>query len=325
MAHGQRSIAGAQNELTQLDVAAAAADAFLTVLASDEAVRAVRANVDRLEVFATTVRTLVRNQLRPGADESRADAELAIARNQLSQAVQNAEIARVSLAAAIGAPDTAVQLTAGRLAELPEMPSVGTADVETHPAVRAQSAVVETARARERVVARSVFPRVTVQSVFANRGSGAQVPGQPPPRNGLWPEFSNWAAGVTVTFPFFDVFAVAPRKRVEVQNELAASARYEQTIQDLTAQDARARALMKAASDIAQNTPVERRAASAAESQARARYQNGLASITEVAEAQRLLAQGEADDAVARLGVWRALLAAAQVRGDVSSFLDKTQ
>jgi len=50
-----------------------------------------------------------------------------------------------------------------------------------------------------------------------------------------------------------------------------------------------------------------------------------LASITEVAEAQRLLAQAEADDAVARLGVWRALLAAAQVRGDLTPFLEQTR
>lgn len=325
VAHAQRLLASAQSDLTHLDVAAAAADAFLTVLASDEAVRATRANVDRLEVFANTVRTLVRNQLRPGADESRADAELAIAKNQLSQAVLAAEIARASLADAIGAPATAVELAAGRLTELPGVPTVGTTDVKSHPAARAQLAAVETVRARERLLNRSVFPHVVFQSALADRGSGAQVPGQPALGNGLWPQLSNWAAGLSITFPLFDVLTVEPRKRVELQNELAANARYEQTIQNLTTQDARARALMKAASDIAQNTPAERRAATDAESRARARYQSGLASITEVAEAQRLLAQAEADDAVARLGVWRALLAAAQVRGDLTPFLDKTR
>jgi outer membrane protein TolC len=94
-------------------------------------------------------------------------------------------------------------------------------------------------------------------------------------------------------------------------------------MQALTTQDAKARALLKAAAEIANNTPVERAAATQGESQARARYQNGLASVTEVAEAQRLLAQAEADDAVARLGVWRALLAAAQARGDLTPFLLK--
>ena len=97
----------------------------------------------------------------------------------------------------------------------------------------------------------------------------------------------------------------------------------DRTIQALSTQEVKARALMKAASDIARNTPVERQAATAGESQARARYQNGLATVVEVAEAQRLLAQAEADDAVARLGVWRALLATAQAHGDLTPFLDK--
>src|SRR5439155_15111841 len=57
------SFAKAQMDLTALDVTAAAADAFVTVLAADEAVRAAQANVDRLQVFADNVRTLVANQL----------------------------------------------------------------------------------------------------------------------------------------------------------------------------------------------------------------------------------------------------------------------
>src|SRR5262249_10550689 len=61
VARAQSSVARAQTALTELDVASAAADAFLTVLAADEAVRAARANVDRLQVFANAVRTLTQN------------------------------------------------------------------------------------------------------------------------------------------------------------------------------------------------------------------------------------------------------------------------
>lgn len=323
VARAHSSFAKAQTALTELDVAAAAADAFVTVLASDEVVRAVQANVDRLQVFGNVVRTLVDNQLRPGADQSRADAETAIARNQLSQAILAADIARAALADALGLAGTTVELAAGGLMNVPQVPSLGAADPTSHPAARTGLAAIEVVRAREHVLDRSYFPHVSVQSAFAGRGSAAEVPGQPLLGNGLWLRVPNWAAGVSVTFPAFDVFSINARKRVEAQNELAEGARYAQTIQTLTTQEARARALMKAAIDIAQNTPVERRAATDAESRARARYENGLASITEVAEAQRLLAQAEADDAVARLGVWRALLAAAQVRGDLKPFLDQ--
>lgn len=324
-ARAQGSLVQARAALTELDTAAAAADAFLTVLAADEAVRASRANVERLQVFADAVRALVDNQLRPGADQSRADAELALARNQLSQSIQLAEIARASLAETIGAAGTTVEPLPGRLAQLPDISSDGNADLKAHPAAQAGLAAVETVRARERVLARSVLPRLTFQSAIAARGSGAPLEGQIAAGDGLWPNVSNWAAGISVTFPLLDVFTVVPRKRVEIQNELAERARYDQTIQTLTTQEARARALMKAAAEIAQNTPLELRAATDAEGRARARYDSGLTSIMEVADAQRLLAQAEADDALARLGLWRALLAAAEVRGDLTPFLEKTQ
>src|SRR5438093_12002275 len=136
VARAQSSFAKAQTELTELDVAAAAADALLTVLAADQAVGAARANVERLQVFANTVRTLVANQLRPGADESRANAELAIAKNQLSQAVQTADLARAALADAIGAAGTAVEPAASGLANLPQVSPPGAGDFTSHPAAR---------------------------------------------------------------------------------------------------------------------------------------------------------------------------------------------
>src|SRR5262245_13592205 len=125
-ARARSSQATAETALNELDVTAAAADAFLSVLASDEVVRAARANVDRLQTFADVVRTLVRNQLRPGADESRADAELAIARNQTSQAIQTLEIARATLAEAIGSAGTSPTLDVGPLARLPSSPATET-------------------------------------------------------------------------------------------------------------------------------------------------------------------------------------------------------
>jgi outer membrane protein len=322
VARAQTSLAKNQTALTELDVASAAADAFLTVLAADESVGAARANVDRLQVFASTVRTLVQNQLRPGAEQSRAEAELAVANNQLSQAVQIAEIARATLADAVGGAGTSFELTPGSLAAVPQV-AIELADVNTHPAARSGQAAVDLARARQRTLDRAYYPQITLQSAFSARGTGSETPGVPSFGNGLWLQVPNWAVGASLTFPAFDIFSINARKRVELQNVLAETAHYERTIQALTTQEAKARALLKAASAIAMNTPIERQAATAGESQARARYQSGLASVIEVAEAQRLLAQAEADDAVARLAVWRALLATAQAHGDLAPFLEK--
>jgi outer membrane protein TolC len=80
---------------------------------------------------------------------------------------------------------------------------------------------------------------------------------------------------------------------------------------------------LEAARRIAENTPVRLEAARAAEQQATARYRAGLGNIVEVADAERLLAQSEMDDSLARLNVWRALLAVASVHGDLTPFLHR--
>src|SRR5436309_6111805 len=262
VARAQTTLAKNQTSLTELDVASAAADAFLTVLAAEESVRATRANVDRLQIFSNNVRTLVQNQLRPGADQSRAEAELAVANNQLSQAVQIAEVARAALADAVGAAGASFELTVGALAAVPQV-SIAPADLKAHPAARAGQAAIDVVRARERTLDRAYFPHLTLQSTFAARGTGAETPGVPSYGNGLWLQVPNWAVGAAVTFPAFDIFSINARKRVELQNEMAESAHYERTIQTLTTQEAKARALMKAATESAKNTPVECESATA--------------------------------------------------------------
>ena len=69
-------------------------------------------------------------------------------------------------------------------------------------------------------------------------------------------------------------------------------ARYDEAVLTVTSQQRTAGAMVDAARAIAQNTPIQLAAAQQSEAQARARYEAGLASIVEVAEAQSLLAAG---------------------------------
>jgi outer membrane protein len=326
LAQASRKQAGAGVEVTRLDVAFTAADAFLGVIANEQIVRAAQANVDRMEVFARAVRALVDNELRAGVDASRANAELAAARNQLIQAQQDAEISEASFAEAIGQAGATVTIDAGPLLTLPSppsLPSSDTPDFAAHPLARAQAASLETARARESALDRSYFPHINFQSAVFGRGTGARIDGSFDNSKGWYPGTGNWAVGVTITFPAFDIFGLRARRRVEDYNAQAEQARYDQTIQTLKTQEAKARALIEAALSRSENTPVQLKAAQETELRARVRYENGLANVTEVAEAQRLLAQAEADDAVARLAVWRALLIAARAQGDLQPFLDQ--
>src|SRR6058998_3964259 len=104
---------------TQFDVAAAAADAYLTLAAAQETVRAAQAGVDRADVLVRSVRALVDAQLRPGAELSRAQAELAAAQTQLARAQQATEVARAVLAQFVGGDPRQITLTAPKLLQLP--------------------------------------------------------------------------------------------------------------------------------------------------------------------------------------------------------------
>jgi Outer membrane efflux protein len=70
--------------LTQLQVATAVGDYFLLAVANQQAVQAAQATVERWQVFDKSTHVLVDNELRPGADASRADAELARAKKRFS-------------------------------------------------------------------------------------------------------------------------------------------------------------------------------------------------------------------------------------------------
>ena len=67
----------------------------------------------RWQVFNKSIHVLVDNQLRPGVDASRADAELARAKTQLYQAQQAERVALDTLASLMGTAGSEIQLDGG--------------------------------------------------------------------------------------------------------------------------------------------------------------------------------------------------------------------
>ena len=321
-ARAGRNRARAEASLTRLDVAVATVNAYLTVLAAEETVQAAEADVLRRETFSKAVRVLVDNQLRAGADASRSNAELARAKVRLARAQQQEQVSRAVLADILGMPDTSLEVRDSALSAPPQDVPSPASSVAAHPVAEVQHARIDEAQAHIRILDRSWFPKLDLQSSFYGRGSGLDPAGNfLGGTTGLGPDRFNWAAGVTVTFPAFDIFAVRSKKAIEIANQRAEAARYEQTLQDLTGQLRQAQASLEGARHVAENTPVELDAARTTEIQETARYRAGLATLIEVADAQSLLVQAETDDALARLAVWQNLAAVAGAQGDLSPFL----
>lgn len=322
VATAARNQSAAALKRTQFDVAVSAATAFLTLAAAEETVRAAQAGVDRSEVILRTITALVNNQLRPGADASRAQAELAAARTQLIQAQQATEIARDTLAQFVGSEPGKIDISVPGLLRMPPDQPVATLDPASNPLALEQNAIVEQEQARLRALERTYFPRFYLQGAAYARGTSAEVDGRLlGGLNGLAPNVQNYAVGFSVNFPVMDLPALRAKQNAQSANIRAEASRYQQIATDLRAQWNRAVASLQGARRIAGNTPVEVSAARAATQQATARYQAGLGNIDEVAEAQRLLTQAEIDDALARLGIWRGLLDVAAAAGDIQPFV----
>jgi len=314
--------AGASLNLTKLDVAVLTANAYFDLATAQQLTATAQANADRLQVFANSVHVLANNQLRPGADAAQADAQLALARTQLIQAQTSVEIRRAVLANLIGVP-------VGELDDAPllvppaERPSA-TTNMADHPAVRQEAAFVSQQLARLSFLNRSYVPQFTLQGALYGRGAGTALNGVfPGGTNGLAPDTPNWATGIQMTFPTFDFFSLRAQKKVQAANVRAEQARYSQVIDDLSSQVQQAQAQLVGAQQVARNTPIELTAAQQSETQQRARFQSGLATVIDVAAAESVLVQAEGDDAVARLNVWRALAAVAAAQGDLTPFLNQ--
>ena len=310
---------------TRYEVSVAAADAFLTLIAAGQTAEPARAAAESWRVLLRTIHALVAAQLRPGADESRVRAELAMAETQIAQTEQAIGVARATLAQFTGTNPAEVRADAGKLVrDMPAERAEAPFDAAKNPLALEQAAAIGQLESQMAALDRSYYPQFVVQGIASARGTGLELNGgRLGGLNGLAPTTQNYGAGLTVTFPAMDRFAIREREAMGAANVRAGEAQAALIASRLKAQYDAAVATMAGARRVAANTPVEVSSARAALEQATARYRAGLAPIDDVAQAQRLLVGAQIDDALARLNVWRARLQVEAARGDIQPFLNE--
>jgi outer membrane protein TolC len=204
--------------------------------------------------------------------------------------------------------------------ERPEPPL----EMAANPLALEQNALVAQGQSQLQALERTYYPQFSLQGLAAARGTGLASDGaRLGGLNGLAPTTPNYGIGLTVTFPVMDRFAIREQEAIEAANIRAGQAQYLAIAANLQARFNAAVATLTGARRVAANTPIEVSSARKALEQATARYRSGLAPIDDVAQAQRLLVQAQIDDALARLNVWRALLAISTARGDLQPFLNQ--
>jgi outer membrane protein TolC len=306
--------------VARLDVAFDAASAYLRVLAASATLRAAEAGVRRAETLRSTTDALVTQQLRPGADLARARAELAAAERDVAGAARDRDVTEAALAAALG---SATPVIVRDTVLLSNDAPLGTAPATEHPLIlEAKDAAV--AASREQSVAELAWwPRVDVVGAYWARGSATPVNGVVASTmgNGLNPAVSNWALGLMVSWPILGFPSIGAQVRAAEAGAAVAVA--EEKAAENAIASARRVAVADAAGamEIARQSRVALETARIALEQAMARYGAGLSTVTDAADAQRLLARAEAADAVALIGVKAARLSIARASGDLPSLL----
>ncbi len=312
-----------QVTLTRLGVASAVAEASLALLADEQRVAVSQADLDQRQVFARSVHALVDARLRPGADASRADAEVATARTRLILAQRDEQVGSIALGQVLGLGGARVSIQPGPFLETPPDPAWVEAPASRNPAALVQQGRVTEEKARLSVLNHAWYPHFDTEALLSGRGSQEQSTGKNgPASSGLTFSADNWEAAVTAQMDLTGIFALRERKKIEAANWRQQQQLYTQTLQNVTAQQQTALADLDGARRVAQNTPVELEASRQGELQATARFKAGLGTSVDVAAAQDLLAQAEMDDSLARLSIWRALAELAASNGDLTPFLN---
>ena len=251
-------------ELTKLDVQSAAAGAFLDVVAARQVVIVQQANVQRMEAFSRSIHVLVDNTLRPGADASQADAQLAQARTQLIQAQAQEKVRLEALANLLQISSDQIEIDDSQLLKDAPSQSDQAVQIEAHPFVMQQTAIRDQAKEQLHLLNRSWVPNFSLYGSVSGLGAGltsTPIPTFQGGSAGFAPQTYNWLAAVQVSFSAFQIFTLRPQQKAQASILTASEARRERAMSDVSAQVKEARALLDGARSVAQNTPVELKAA----------------------------------------------------------------
>lgn len=320
VARARQTHADAGIKLTALDVAQAAADAYLTSVETREVIKAQESIVERMRAYNLIVHTLVDKGLRPGVDASRADADLAAAKMSLIDAQCASELAEVDLAETMGIASARLNVISGPWIKGPYQ-DLNSKGPQNHPLVIQHAAAVQTARSQVIAIQKTYRPRLWFHSGIWARGSGSRKEGSPV-LDGLLPQNANYVAGLGIDFPVLSYYEIRAKERMAKQEEENEKANYELALLRIIKKDERASVLLEKARKLAIETPALVKAAKDNEIKARERYRVGLSNVLEVAEAQRILQDALVRDAVVQVRIWRALLSTAYASGDLSPFLE---
>lgn len=286
--------------IARLDIDFGVEESYFAVFAAKSVLTASEDAYQRAKVHRDLAKAGVDSGLRSPIELTRAEADLGrfdVGRIRARGGVATAESV---LAASIGAPDAALDVTA-EPPPINDMPALGTAmkEVSTRdPFVLRALAQLKADEEKTRAIGAEMRPDLSLSSTLSGRAGGAPPGGivgttnEDPATGGWLPVVPNWDVGLILNWPIFDGTVVARRDASRAEEQVRRDEISLAREQEVAAIEQGYVAFEVARSAV----PALQRSVGAAKAnyaQADARFRAGMGNAVELADAEALLTDAE--------------------------------
>ena len=312
-------VAEYQNEVFKQKIAVTGA--YLDLIFANAVLSVYRENISRVSANLKQSRVLTTSGLRPGVDTALFLSEYAKANIDYLNAQKNLLSQKIILSELVVSDAAFVAIDTFFIERLPSEKYKTTPVV--HSLISLSQAKIDYSDAKEDVLKRTWYPKLTLWGTTFARGSGIHQDGSINSTDGLSFSRYNYGVGLQIAFPILK-FSEA-RLQQEQQNLIVKSdiEKSQQVKLQLSKQQEIADATLQSALSIAKETPAQLTAAKYAFKALEVRYNTGLVNFADLMQAQYNLIKAEIDLKKSYLDVWKALLYKTAVTGDLNIFLNE--
>ncbi len=314
-------LAGNQLQQDLLDLQLQVTHAYLEALAATALANTFSKNVDRTTADLESLRSLARNGIKPGVDTMLLAAEISKARIGFFQATlmkeQSLDLLRQLVVAEKLPPlsDTLFFTKRPRVQD--------DADSLMHPLLSYYDASIEASEARRKYLEKTAAPSVGVWGSTYARGSGIDNLGNVKAMEGLGFQRFNYGLGAQLHIPILQKARIKPQLVQQEWEVKAQQAQKEAAATQLRIKAAHEQLRLKQALMVADESAVLQQSSAYAYEAMRSRYESGIATISELLQAQYGLLKAETDYRLAGIEAWKAALELAMAKGSIQSFLEQ--
>jgi outer membrane protein len=284
-----------------------------------------QANIDRAQIGLLQSLELAKQGLRPGLDTAQFQSLLAQATMERlnAQKLYTAQVLELCrLTGLSDKPGELIFTDTTLTLRIPASPDTS-GTYTKNPAYEYYQAQVALSSANLREIERGWRPKLDLWANAYSRGSGIDPGGVINKADGWMLTRTNYGAGVQLSFPILQFSRINIQKRqyrnlLQADREQLAQADLNLRLQIRTAESNYEQTRL-----IAQEAPIQSRAARLSYQGLELSYKSGLVDYTRLTQGQYQLLNAEMAEADANLQVWRALLDISVAKGDLNLFTDQ--